>query len=384
MSNTLTDLMPDIYAALDVVSRELIGLIPAVSRDSGVERAALNQTVRSFVTPAATASDITPGQLPADNGDQTIGNKTITISKSRYVPIRWNGEEQLGMNSGPGYANIRRDQIAQAMRTLTNEIESDLAGLYTQASRSIGPAGTTLFDAASYRDVANARRLLMENGAPTSDLHLILSNMSGAALRGNAQYAGADTAGREDILRQGILLDVHGMSIRESGQIKTAAVGSAANATTNTAGYAVGSTVITLAAAGTGAILAGDSITFDGDPNRYVVASGDADVSNGGTITLAAPGLKVAIPAAATDITVTGDTERNMAFSRNAIHLVTRAPAKPEEGDLAIDSMIVQDAKSGLAFEVSKYREYRRIKYEVAMAWGFAVIKPEHLVLLTD
>ena len=94
MANTLTDLTPDLYAALDVVSRELVGLIPSVSRDSGVERAALNQTVRSFVTPASTAADITPGQLAPDTGDQTIGNKTITISKSRGVPVRWNGEEQ--------------------------------------------------------------------------------------------------------------------------------------------------------------------------------------------------------------------------------------------------------------------------------------------------
>lgn len=384
MANTLTNLIPDIYAALDVVSRELVGLIPAVSRDSSLARAALDETIRSPVAPAATAANVTPGQLPADNGDQTITNKTITISKSRYCPIRWSGEEQKGINNGPGYANVRRDQIAQAMRTLTNEIESDLAGLYIGASRAIGPAGTTLFDAANYKDVANVRKILVDNGAPLDDMHLILSTTAGAALRGNAQYAGANTAGREDIIRQGVLLDVHGMAIRESGQVKTAAKGTASGATTNAAGYAVGATTITLASAGTGTFVAGDIITFLGDTNRYVLVSGDADVSGGGTIVLAEPGLKVAIATATTAITVVADTEMNMAFSRNAIHLVTRAPARPEEGDLAIDSMIVQDPKSGLAFEISKYAEYRRVKYEVAMAWGYAVIKPQHLALLTD
>ena len=385
MANTLTNLIPDIYAAMDVVSRELVGLIPAVSRDSSIARAALNETIRSPVTPAAVAANVTPGQLPADNGDQTITNRTITISKSRYCPIRWSGEEQFGVNNGPGYANIRRDQIAQAMRTLTNEMEADLAGLYAGASRAVGPSGTTLFDAANYKDVANVRKILVDNGAPIDDMHLILSTTAGAALRGNAQYAGANTAGREDIIRQGVLLDVHGMAIRESGQIKTHTIGTGTGLKTSADGFPIGATSITVATDGSGTIVAGDRISFSGDTSgaKYVVTTG-GDMSSGGTVVIAAPGLLAAIPASQSDITISTDTQMNMAFSRNAIHLVTRAPARPEEGDLAIDSILVQDPKSGLAFEISKYAEYRRIKYEVAMAWGFAVMKPEHLALLTD
>jgi hypothetical protein len=82
--------------------------------------------------------------------------------------------------------------------------------------------------------------------------------------------------------------------------------GSASGATTDATGYNIGATSITLASAGTGDILAGDIIQFAGDINKYTITSGDGDVSNGGTITIASPGLQQAIPASATAITIVG------------------------------------------------------------------------------
>lgn len=384
MSNTLTNLAPDLYAALDVVSRELVGLVPSVSRDSSLARAALNQTIRSFVAPSASSSNITPGQLPPNDGSQTIANRTISISKSKYVAVRNNGEEELAMDSGPGMSNIRMSQFAQAMRVLANEVEADLAALYVSASRAVSPAGTTLFDAANYRDIANVRKILVDNGADPSDMTLVLNTLAGAAFRGNATYVNADSAGTTDILRQGVLLDVHGMKIRESAQIRSVVAGTSAGSTVNAAGYAIGATELTLSSAGTGAIIAGDVVTFQGDANKYVVVSGDTDVSNGGSITIASPGLLSAMIASTRTITVDASVDKNMAFSRNAIHLVTRAPARPSQGDTATDVMLIQDPRSGLGFEVSMYKEYRQVRFEVSLAWGVAVIKPEHLALLID
>lgn len=382
MSNTITNLVPTIYNALDKVSRELVGLIPAVTTDMTYERAAKGQTVRSPVAPASTASDITPGVTPPDDGDQTIGSVSMSISKARRVPIRWNGEEKLGLdNNGASYNVILRDQFTQAMRTLVNEAEADLAALHASASRAYGTAGTTPF-ASDLSDTANMRKILVDNGAPTTDLQLVINTTAGAKMRTLTQLTKVNEAADTDLLRRGVLLDVHGFAIRESAQIKTSTAGTASGATTDNAGYAVGATTFTLASAGTSTLVAGDVITFAGDTNKYVVVSGDADVSNGGTLTIAAPGIRVAMSAATKAITVIAAAARNMAFSRNALALATRIPAIPPGGDLARDRIIVTDPVSGLSFEVATYPQYRQLQYEVSLAWGVAAIKPEHMALL--
>lgn len=385
MANTITDLTCDIFCALDTVSREQIGFIPAVTLDACGTRAAFGQTVRSFITPPVVATDITSGQLGPDFGFQTIGNRTITINKARTVSWIWEGEELRALDAcGAGSDNIFRQQTEQAMRALTNEMEADIAAAWTQATRVVTPSGTTLFDANNYRDMANVHGALLEAGAPPNDLQIVLSNRAAAALRGNAQYTGCDTACSDTILRQGVLLDQFGMSIRQSAQVATGFVaGTAAGATTNSAGYAIGATTITLASAGTGTIKTGDTISFGTDPNKYVVLTGDVDVSNGGTVVIN-QGLRQAIPASATTITLTADAgEKNLAFPRSAIVLLARAPATPP---MCPESQyrVVTDPRSGLTFEVAMFCEYRRVRFEVAAVWGVGVMKPEHLVILAD
>lgn len=382
-TNTLTNLIPSAYSALDMVSRELVGLIPAVTRDATVERASIGQTVYTHVAPAATAGDITQQATVPDDGDQTIGNVSLAITKARRVPIRWNGEQSRGINNGgPGVNAILQDQFAQAIRTLVNEVEADLAAQYIYASRSYGAGGTVPFGTAGdYTDASNALKILLDNGATSLDRHLVLNTGAGANLRGK-QGGKANEAGSDSILRQGVLLDIHGFQVRESGQIKTHTKGTGASATTNTAGYAVGATVITLASAGTGTIVAGDSVTFTGDSEQYLVVSGDADVSNGGTITIAAPGLRKAIPTSATNITVSATGPRSLAFTRNAIVLAQRLPALPDGGDLAVDRTTISDPRSGLSFELSMYPGYRTMQYELSHCYGVKTVKPEHLALL--
>jgi len=273
---------------------------------------------------------------------------------------------------------VRANKIAQAIRGLVNEVETDLGALQSKFSRAYGTAATTPFGTANdYTDASKVMQILKDNGAPGSDNHLVMNTSAGANFIG--KQSAVNAAGTDSILRQGVFQDIAGMQLRESAQINSPAIGdSDGDFTTSTAGFAVGATSIALIT-GADEILAGDIVTFAGDANKYVVATG---IDGPGTLVLAAPGLRQALPASAVAVTSVAASARNMAFNRSALVLVARAPARPEEGDMASDVMIITDPRSGLALEFSLYKGYRKVRYEVALAWGADVVKPEHTAIL--
>lgn len=387
MANTLTGLIGPLYEALNVVSREFVGFLPAVQKDNGnFSRAAVGQTVTSFTVPQITGSNIVPGVTAPNDGDQVLGLINLTITKSRYWPIRWNGEEQLAINnSGPTFPPILRQQFQQAFRAAVNEVEQDLANVaYQNASRASGTPGTAPFGTANdLSDFSNTAQILDENGAPALPRHLVVNSAAMNNLRGKQSVLfKMNEAGTDDVLRRGIVGSTEGFNIGYSPSIKSVTKGTGTAYTSNTTGYAIGSTAITLIT-GSGTVLAGDTVTFAGDTNKYVVAAG---VAAPGVITLQQPGLKVALAASAVAMTIGNSFTPNIGFTEDGILLATRMPALPVRmdgttGDMGEHQMIV-DPFSGVAFDVAMYEQYRQIRFEVGLAWGVAAPNPAHIALL--
>lgn len=322
MSNTLTQLIPDLYQSLDIVSRELCGFIPSITLDASAERAGLNQPIRIPMTPASKAEDVKPGQLPPDDGDQDIGNVPLAITKSRMVPFRWEGEEQKRIKSGPGYHGIRRDQVTQAMRTLVNEIEADLGQLFRRASRAAGEAGKTPFKD-TLTDTAQVRKILTDNGAPLSDLQCVIDTTAGAALRTMAQLTKANEAGTTALRAQGTLLELHGFTLRESAGVALHSSESApGEKLVLESDQKPGETILNVKVTEK-AVTAGDVIIAGS--HKYIVSR----VQAGSSITILAPGLSEKLTKGS-ELKVLSKFTANFAFSRSAIILATRAPALPE------------------------------------------------------
>jgi hypothetical protein len=387
VANTLTDLIPDLYQALDVVSREMVGFIPAVSRNSSAERAALNETIRVPITPAVSLIDNTPAVTSPDSGDQTIGNVSIAITKSKSAPIRWNGEQQRGMQNAGTYSSVLGQQFEQGFRAIVNAMEADLfAAAYQGASRAYGTAGTAPFGTAGdLSDAAQLRKILDDNGAPQSGLHLVLGSSAVANLRGKQTILlKANEAGSDAFRRTGAIVEIplDGFMLHNSNAVQVVTKGTGSSYVTS-GSTAVGVGDIALVT-GTGTVLAGDVVTFAADANnKYVVNTG---ITAPGTITIGDPGARVVI-ATANAMTIGGNYTPNVGFHQSAIQLVTRAPIRPlgpngQPMDAADDVIYITDPVTGIMFEVAVYRQFKQVLYLVGAAWGCATVKPAHVATL--
>lgn len=383
MANSLTGLYQTVYAAFNVVSRELIGMIPAVSKDAQAEQVTLNQPIRSPVVPAMPASDISPSNVSSTGDDQDIGYVDVNITKQRKVSFHLTGEEERGLMAGGTMPDITTQRFIQAFRTLANEIEGDLAGLYKYASRAYGTAGTTPFDTADdLTDLSNIGKILDDNGAPTTGRSLILNTAAMAKLQGKqSSVFKVNEAGEPMGRRMGAIGMLLNFDIGVSGQLTEhdASHTLSGVAINKSGGEPIGTTALTVDGGGSGETLnLGDVITLAGDTEKYVAQAMAASAT---TLTINAPGLRSAAADNAA-ITALNDYLPNVAFTRDAFHLVNRVPAVPEGGDGADDRLYVSDPNSGLTFEIAVYRQYRQVTYEVGICWGSRAVKSEHAAIL--
>ena len=374
----LTGLMPQIFEAMDVVSREAVGVIPAASRSSKADSVSIGQTLSVPVALPRGTEDIRPGKEPTGKGDD-FDRVDVKIEKMKTAdPIWWSGDEES--SQGELLNAEKQDQITQAMRALSNEIEADIAleGVIAGigAGNIYGVAGTTPF-AGSLTDMAHVRRVMNDMGVPKSERQFVANSIAAANILSLPNITHVEKAGGDTELRTGIIRPIMGLNIWESGGLNPIEAGTASD-------YLVNGTVEKGAKqinidTGSGTFKMGNIISFAGDANKYVVAE---DVPTGGTVLKIAGGLKQAVADNAA-ITMEVDTYLpSIAFHRNALLLVCRPPKLPSGGDKALDVKDIIDPVSGLAFQAALYGDYLQNRLEIRSAWGWKAISPRHILTL--
>jgi hypothetical protein len=377
MANTLTALQPILFSAAQTVSAEPFGAIDAINANFDDKAVAKGDVVKVPVAPTRAASDFTPSNVSSTGSDATANDVEVTISKSRKVDWHLTGEQQRSLDNGAMSSEWIRQLVAQGMRTLRNEAEADaIAAIYQGASRATGTAGTNPF-ASALTPLADARKILRDNGAPGSDFQFVGDTTSEANLLKLGVVLDASQAGSDAERRSGLIRRQYGFEMRTSGGIevhtKGAGVGYDANG-----GNAIGDSTITLdgGTVNTTGIKAGDVVTFAGDANKYIVNTGS--VATAGDIVLGNPGL-LATLADAAEMTIGNSYTPNLAFERDAVVGVMRPPMMP--ANPTIQQMLISD-EYGMTYLMLDISQYGQRTWELHLAWGFKAVQSEHIAIL--
>jgi hypothetical protein len=385
---TLTGMTEILYKSRDIVAAEPVGFQNSVMINSdGSERVSLNGTVKSIRTAQPTLNtSYTPAMTIPAADDVTETVESVAVGQVANVKIPLVGDALLQLQNCRSREDFSNNVVAQAFRKIRNAIETHIGGVaYKGGSRATGTAGTTPF-ASNHNSVNAIRQILVDNGCTVDDgmVSLIMSTGAGTNLRNLSNLYKVNEGGSDSLLRRGVLMDISGIMLKESAGVASHTKGTLGGSPTITnANFAVGTTSLTLSAAGTGTIVAGDALSIANDTsNVYIVNTGDSDVSDGGTLVLNEPGLRKATGASTRALTVAADYTANVAFHRNAIELIMRPPALPDGGDAAAERTTLQDTVGGLVFEIALYRGYGMNMIDITTFYQAKVWKPEFVAVL--
>lgn len=383
----LDGLIPTLYESLDVVSRELIGVIPACELDARASQQAFNQPLASPVTGEVELEDFTPSSTAPNPTQSVVDNRQLIMNRMKRAKVTWSGDEQMSVETLA--TPIMKQQYEQAMRAVANAIEADCAEEAVAGALAfgnvVGTPGTSPF-ASDTKALTRARKILADNGAIGSNgeipqLECILNTEAAMDLRNLDKLQKVNESGDDTLLRRGLLGNLYGFGIRESAGFKPHTKGVAEGYLVN-GDIAKGVTEITIDT-GSGAFNKGDIVTFGSDTTHmYIVAE---DLDSGGTLLKITTPLTVEVADNAA-VNVSESYLSSAAFRRGAVQLATRVPAVPTFNgvvrDLAIDRTIITDPVSKISFEVAIWGGAYQATITFAAVWGVRNIKGEHSVAL--
>jgi len=357
--------------------REMIQLAKVVNRDyeDELRGAKVGATVNVAVPAAVATRSVTPDVVFPAVTAVTPTSVGVKVDQWKEAPFAMDDKGLVQVLRG-----ILPMQMSAAIKSLANTIDQYIWGLLHDANGVYGyagTAGTTPF-ANDLSEFYAARKKAADQLMPPDDRFMIIDP---AAEEKVLQFAAVRDANRrggggEEFMR-GEIGVVGGARWLVSQNVPTHTAGTASGATTDATGYAVGLKTITLASAGTGTILVGDIITFAGDTQTYVVTAGDADVSGGGTVSFE-PGLKVAIAASATAITLKASHVVNALVHRDCIAFAM-APLldAAQTSERRANTAIAIDEVSGLALRLEVSSQYKQTQWAFDALYGGKVVRRE-------
>lgn len=374
MANDLTVVVDKILARGLLALREWTIMPALVNTDYGSDARAFGDTIDVPIPASQEAVAVTPAEVPPAPASKTPTKVQISLDQWYKTDFHMTDKQVLEVD---GNATFIPMQTSEALKALANKINQNIFSHYTGVFGYVGTAGTTPFSTDSTAAV-DAGTTLNVQLAPPGDRRGVLNFSAEGAAKKLAAFQDVDKAGSTGVKLDGMLGRQFGIQWYADHHVPNHTAGTASGATTDSTGYALGATSVTLASAGTGSILVGDIITFAGDDQTYTVTEGDASVAGGGDISFY-PGLKVAITTAPTAITLKASHAVNLAFHRDAFAFVMRPL---ESTDFGLGNIVrsMTDPVSGVSLRLEVSRQYKQTAWTFDALWGAKLVRPEYAV----
>ncbi len=372
MANTLTNIIPKILVgALPVLRQNAV--MPQLVRNYG-SRSRFNpgQNIDVPLSAAQTAAAVTNSNTPPANSDHTPTTVQITLDKHYETRFHLSDQEVTQVNSDGLYVP---GQVAEAVKALANQVDTDLLALYLGCDNAVGTGGTTPF--ASEAQLATdwqkgARKYLNDGLAPMDDRFVVLDTAAEAALGSLAMFTDADRRGDRDGILRGTIGEKLGARWFMNQNVPTFDSNVPTGFLVNDASHAAGASTLTIDT-GSGTIKVGDVFTVAGDTTKYTVTTASQTAP---TIT---PVGQVALADNAA-VTFQADHVANMAFHRDAFAIASADLAGADFGLGNVSSIV--DPVTGLVLRLEVRRDYYQTTWQMDVLYGVKTLRGELAVLI--
>jgi hypothetical protein len=385
VANTYSALVPKLLASALVSLRQNAVTPRLVLSYSDMIAGRQGSTVDVPVPTAIQAQPVTAAATPPTTADMPLTTTQVVLDQWYEAPFYLTDKELQEVWNGTVPM-----QAQEAIKTLVNQIDNYILGLYKKFYSAVGTAGTTPFGTPGVKDAANVRKLLNKTLAPLEPRHFLVNpDAEGAALV-LPEFANGNFTGSFDVMNNGMLNRKLGfqwwMNQNMPRHVTAGATGGALTVNaTNTYTLFTGSPgvytpqlsiVLAKATANNMVFIEGDIITFTNTSTQQYVVTAAVTITAGSTGTVNVYPPLVGTFTATDPVVVVASHDVNLAFHRDAIAFATR-PMMPAPEGMGNVSASAQDPISGLTLRLEITREFKRTRWSFDMLYGAAVIRRE-------
>ena len=369
MANSLTNIMPKLLARGLMALREQAIMPRLVNGDYGTEAAMKGSTIDVPIPSAIAATAVTPSNTPPAPVDSTPGLVQVPLDRWFHADFHLTDKEQAEVDRD---AHFRPMQMQEAIRSLANQVNTDLMDEYKGIYGYVGTASTTPF-ASTVTGATDLRKELHKQLCMRQNRRAVIDFDAEANMLALAAFSNLEQTGDAAVKIDGEVGRKFGFDWYTDDNVVTHTAGTAASMAVNGT-PSIGATRLNQDS-GTGTLLLGDIITIAGDDQTYVITDGIANVATTTHLEFS-PGLKIA-PSDNSAITVKATHVVNLGFHRDAFAFANRPLTDSSSQDLGSRILGATDPKTGISLRLEVSRQYKQIVWDFDILYGVKLVRPE-------